>query len=82
MAKKKKKEDTMSGLALGTITGTIAIGSIPTMTGFAAETNIKTSAVSGYENVARTFPTMGSIKGTTGVLGALGTLKKKSKKLI
>lgn len=82
MRKKKKKKDSYLGTGLGTITTGVTIGVIPNISGTAAETTIKTKTMTGLSKVSTTFPTIGKIKGTGMVLGALGKLKKKSKKLI
>jgi len=60
----------------------IAIGATPNISGTTAETNIKTNTMKGLSKVSETYPTRGKLKGTSMVFGALGKLKKKSKKLI
>jgi len=82
MAKKKKKKDSYLSTGLSTITAGVTIGSIPNISGTASETTIKTKTMTGLSKVSSTFPTIGKVKGTGMVFGALGKLRKKSKKLI
>ena len=80
MAKKKKKGYVSSGVS--TITSAIVIGGIPNVGGNPAVTNIQNKAMEGYGNVASTYPAQGKLAGAGMVMGSLGKLNKKSKKLI
>ena len=80
--KKKKNKNSYLATGLGTITSGIAIGSIPDISGTASETTIKTNAMTGLTNVSKTFPAIGSMKGTGMVFDSLGKLNKKSKRIL
>ena len=69
------------GLGVSSVLGTAAVGSIPNLSGSASETNIKAKHAEGMENIGKTFPTHGKLAGAGMVLGSLGRLTKKSKKL-
>ena len=77
MKYKKKKEDTMSSIAIGGIVATNVVGSIPSATG---DAGIRTGFSTGMGNVGKTLPTMAKIKGTRMVLKPTFELKKTFKK--
>jgi len=80
--KKKKKKSSYLKSGVSTIAAGVGIGVMPDISGTAAETTIKTKTMTGLSKVSSTFPTRGKIKGTGMVFGALGKLRKKSKKLV
>ena len=79
---RKRKKDTLSRMAIGTIGSTVVVANMPNPTGSAAITNIKGKAAEGYGKIGATFPTQGKLIGTGMVLKGIGKLKKKSKRLI
>lgn len=82
MAKKKKKRDSMTGVAVGGIMATTMVGSMPNPTGSSAISGIKTGAATGFSKVGTALPIMGKVKGTRMVLGAFSKLGKEKKKLL
>lgn len=82
MVKRKRRKDNLTNVALATIGTTVAISILPNLSGTPAESNIKAKSVEGIGIVGSTLPTVGKIVGTTLVFGALGKLRKKSKKLV
>ena len=76
---RKKKKDTMSGIAIGGIMANTVVGSMPSATG---DTGIRTGFATGISNVGRALPVMGKVRGAGMVLGSVGGLKKSSKKLM
>lgn len=70
------KNKKYSSVGLKTITNSILIGSIPNISGNAAETTIKEKTIEGYGNIANKLPTMGNIIGTGMVLKSAKKLNK------
>jgi len=64
------------------ITSAIAIGSIPNISGSAAEQNMKAKSVQGIGKVVSTAPARGKMKGAGMVLSSLGKLKKKTRSIL
>ena len=79
MARKKRK-DSMTGIAVGSIMANTIVGSMPNPTGSAAITTTQTQAAAGFSNVGKALPVMGKVKGTSMVLNSLGGLRKAHKK--
>lgn len=71
----------LGNLALGTITSGIVVGSIPEISGTAAETTLRSSHATGLTNIGKTFPTHGKLIGSRMVLKQVKKLKKSSKGL-
>jgi len=82
MAKKKKKVDSMSGIAIGGIVSIGTVGAVAGASGNATASGISSNFSLGVGRVGSMLPAMGKIKGTGMVLGQLGNLQKSSKKLI
>lgn len=76
---KRKRKDTMTGIAVGGIIGLTAVDAIPAP---ASASGIKASYATGVSNVGKVLPVMGNVKGTGMVLNSVGNLKKKSGKLM
>ena len=72
----KRKKDTMSSVALTSITSTVAIGSIPSNLA-PGVSGIKENAAKGFAKAGSTLPTVGKLKGTEMVLKQLKKIKKK-----
>jgi len=66
-------------LGTGTLVSTIAIGSIPNISGTPAEANIKANTMTGLSNIGKTLPTHGKLIGAGMVLKQVKKLNKKTK---
>lgn len=71
----------MTGVAVGSILGTTAVGLMPNPTGSAAITGLQSNYASGINSISSTLPIMGKVKGSTMVLGSVGGLMKSSSKI-
>lgn len=74
MKRKKRLKDSYSSIGMKTLVHTIAVGSIPNLSGTAAETSIKSDYTKGLGKIGEKFPAMGSMIGT-------GIVLKQAKKL-
>ena len=81
MAKKRKKQETMTSVAMTGTMGMTSIGLMPNITGSAAVTSMKTGAAQGISNVGRQLPMMGKLKGASMVMKSTRSLTKAQKKL-
>lgn len=76
---KKKKKDTMTGVAVGGIIGINVVGATAGLTPSAS--TISSDYATGVTNVGSKFGTIGKIKGTTMVLKSTKGLFKARKKI-
>ena len=67
---------------LGIIGTGMIIGSMPNISGSAAETTIKTNTMTGLANVSSTFPMHGKLIGAGMVLKQTKKLRKSTRRLL
>lgn len=68
-----------TGLSL--IGSSVAVGSIPNISGTSAEANVKTNFSTGISKAGKALPIMAKVTGTKMVINPLMKLKKSTKKL-
>jgi len=80
MAKKKKK-DTMTGVAVGGMIGMNVVGATAGLSSSPAAATLSSSYATGMGNVGSKFGVVGRIKGTTMVMKSMKGLSKSRKKI-
>ena len=65
----------------GAITGAILTGAIPNPTGNATVNTMQSNVATGYGNIGKAFPAMGSMVGAGMIMKATGKLSKKARKI-
>jgi len=81
MTKKKKKQDTMSDVAIGGTLGVNLVGMTASVGGGVGASGMSANFAAGVGNVGRQLPKAGKVKATTMVIKPLSKLHKKYKKL-
>jgi len=78
MVKKKKKKDTMTGIA---VSGTVGLATVGAASSLAPSSSagMVSGFSTGVSNVGGALPIMGKVKGTTMVLSSVSMLTKKKK---
>jgi len=81
MRSKKKYKNSYTSTGIGMIASSVAVGSIPNISGTAGEANIKSKFSEGMGKMGTALPVYGKVKGTTMVLKPLKELTNAHKKI-
>jgi len=79
MARKKKRQDTMSGVAVSGIMGLSVTGTMSGATGYGG--GMSADYATGVGHIGSQLPTIGKIKGAGMVMSPMGNLMKTGSKM-